>query len=154
MTPLLITPFALGQRFIGTTEIAGSAANNPLIQWWISLCGAAPTTPDETAWCSAFTNGICWALRLPRSKSLAARSWLTVGQAIALDQAEVGFDVVVLKRGEGNQPTAEVLDAPGHVGFYAGREGASVLILGGNQNNSVSVMKFPATRILGIRRLQ
>ena len=64
-----------------------------------------------------------------------------------------GFDVVILRRGGGDQPGPEVLDAPGHVGFFAGHEDPNVLLLGGNQGDSVSVAPFAAARILGVRRL-
>jgi uncharacterized protein (TIGR02594 family) len=109
---------------------------------------------DDTPWCSAFVNYIAWLLRLPRSKSLAARSWLTVGTPINLDQAKPGFDVVVLSRGPDPQPGSEVLSAPGHVGFFAGLEQfRTVLILGGNQSDQVMVWGYPASRVLGVRRL-
>lgn len=147
-----MTAFELAQRFIGVRELPG-AADTPLIQWWLSLCGMGAHAHDEVPWCSAFANGIAWILRLPRSNSAAARSWLGVGQAVSIDQAVVGNDVVVLKRGEGRQPGPEVLAAPGHVGFFAGREGDRVLVLAGNQSNSVNVASFPADQVLGVRRL-
>lgn len=147
-----MTLFDLAQRYIGIRELSG-AKNHPLVSWWLSLCGYGLEAPDEIAWCSAFVNGMAWELRLPRSKSAAARSWLTVGRPIPLDQAEADCDVVVLKRGAGEQPGAEVLKAPGHVGFFAGVEGDRVLVLAGNQNNEVSIDRFPVGQILGIRRL-
>jgi hypothetical protein len=128
-------------------------------------------TADEVPWCSAFANYIAWLLRLPRSKSLTARSWLTVGMPIALESARAAFDIIVLKRGPGHQPGPEVLDAPGHVGFFAGLErtrptinGAPfdmsdrvesrrVLVLAGNQGNSVSIAPFPVDGVIGARRL-
>jgi len=147
-----MTLFDLAQRHIGIREIAG-AKDHPLVVWWHALCGL-PDTPDEVPWCSSFINGMAWTLRLPRSKSAAARSWLTVGASVPLDEAEVGFDVVVLKRGSGRQPGPEVTaGAPGHVGCFAGREGQSVLVLGGNQGNAVSVARFPIADVLGVRRL-
>jgi uncharacterized protein (TIGR02594 family) len=148
-----ITAFDLAQRYVGIAELVGDAKNHPLIVWWLSLCGLKDSK-DETAWCSAFVNGIAWELRLPRSKSAAARSWLAVGRVINVDEAEVGFDVVVLKRGQGTQPGPDVVAAPGHVGFYAGRSsGGKVLVLGGNQGNAVSLEAFEEKAILGVRRL-
>ena len=147
-----ITAYELAQRYAGIKEFPGGR-DHPLIQWWLSLCGFSIDSPDETPWCAAFVNGIAWELRLPRSKSAAARSWLSVGVPVPLDQAAVGFDVVVLKRGVGPQPGPERLDAPGHVGFYAGQEGDTILILGGNQGNAVSVARFRADSLLGVRRL-
>lgn len=163
-----ITAFDLAQRFVGLREIAGPVSNAHILAMlrldntWIE--------GDEVAWCSAFVNYVCWLLRLPRSKSLAARSWLGVGMSIALENAKPGYDVVVLKRGVGEQPGPEILAAPGHVGFFAGLEGAGsiritgdvlfnspdtrrVMILGGNQGDQVSVVPFPVARVLGVRRL-
>lgn len=148
-----LTAFDLAQRYIGIRELTG-AATHPLIAWWHSLCNDRYDTPDSVPWCSAFVNGVAWELRLPRSKSAAARSWLGVGRGIVLAEAQVGFDLVVLMRGDGQQPGPEVLAAPGHVGFYAGiGTNGSVLVLGGNQGDAVSVATFSPTRILGIRRL-
>jgi uncharacterized protein (TIGR02594 family) len=156
-----ITGFDLAQRFIGTKEVAGPVSNAHILAMlrldntWIE--------GDEIPWCSALVNYVCWLLRLPRSKSLAARSWLGVGIPIALDQARPGYDVVVLKRGGAGQPGPEVMAAPGHVGFFAGIEhparvmgdpdNRQVLVLGGNQSDQVSVAPFPVSRVLGIRRL-
>ena len=78
---------------------------------------------DEVPWCSAFMNYICWLLRLPRSKSLRARSWLSVGTPIDISDARPGFDVVILKRGIGRQPGPDNLTATGHVALFAGLEG-------------------------------
>ena len=150
-----ITAFALAQRFVGIRETAG-AASTPIVVAMLRLDQAWPAG-DEVAWCSAFVNLIAWLLRLPRSKSLAARSWLTVGQPVALERAVAGFDVVVLTRGTGAQPGADVLEAPGHVGFFAGVEpgaGGDVWILGGNQGDAVSVALFPRSRVIGVRRLE
>jgi uncharacterized protein (TIGR02594 family) len=150
---MTVTAFDLAQRFTGTKEVAG-VADNPLIVAMLRLDQTWPGH-DEVAWCSAFCNFIAWLLRLPRSKSLAARSWLAVGQPVDLEEATVGFDVVVFKRGTGEQPGPDVLDAPGHVAFFAGLnpDKTRVLVLGGNQSNSVSVSSFPAADVLGVRRL-
>jgi hypothetical protein len=55
----------------------------------------------------------------------------------------------------GRQPGLEVVNAPGHVGFFAGYDAVReiVQLLGGNQEDAVSIASFPAERILGIRRL-
>ena len=148
-----MTAFDLAQRYVGIKEFTGGR-DHPLIQWWLSLCGFSTDSPDETPWCSAFVNGIAWEFRLDRSKSAAARSWLKHGKPIALTFARPDSDVVVLRRGSGaGSQGAEVLDAPGHVGFFAGVEGGKVLVLGGNQGDQVSIAPFPLEAILGVRRL-
>lgn len=152
MKPVEITPYQLAQRFVGLKEVAG-AASSPQVLAMLKLDNAWPQG-DDVPWCSAFINYVAWLLRLPRSKDLRARSWLAVG--LPVDEpfkAEAGFDVVVLKRGGGEQPGPDVIAAPGHVGFFAGLEGRDVLLLGGNQGDAVNVSRYSRERILGIRRL-
>lgn len=146
-----ITPYAIARRFLKVEEVEGQVSN-PQILAMLRLDADWPMD-DSTPWCSAFVNYIAWLLDLPRSKSLAARSWLLIGQPVALEEAAPGFDVVVLKRGGGNQPGPEVMKAPGHVGFLAGQEGLDVLVLGGNQGDAVTVARFPRSQVIGIRRL-
>lgn len=147
-----MTPFDLAQRFVGEIKELAGKDDHPFIQWCLSLCGFGSNEHDETPWCSAFVNVICWMLRVPRSKSALARSWLLIGKPITLAQAEPGYDVVVIKRA-GDESGPDVINAPGHVGFFAGRESGEVIMLGGNQGDAVSLARFPVERILGIRRL-
>lgn len=146
-----ITAFDLAQRFVGVTEIAGTASN-PQIMAMLKMDMVWPAD-DSVPWCGAFLNYVAWLLRLPRSKDLRARSWLSIGSSVPLNEAKTGFDVVILWRGTPPQPGPEVLDAPGHCGFFAGIEGSHVLMLGGNQKNSVNVSRYPTTQVLGVRRL-
>ena len=141
----------MAQRFVGTKEIGGDT-DNPAVMAFLKLDNSWPEH-DEVPWCSAFVNYVCWLLRLPRSKSLRARSWLLVGQAIQLGDAEPG-DVIVLNRGNGPQDPG-VIEAPGHVGFYAGLgdDGDVIEVLGGNQSDGVNVARYSVERLLGVRRL-
>lgn len=147
-----MTPFDLASRFIGLKELAGGK-DNGFIAWAHSLCGDGEQLPDEVPWCSAFLNAICWMLRLPRSKSALARSWLSVGLPIVLAQAKAGHDVVILKRGAEPQPGPENLTAPGHVFLFGSEDGTRIMGVGGNQGDAVTLGSFPITSILGIRRL-
>ncbi len=142
--------FDIAERYVNTKEVGGKV-DNPAILAMLTLDAKWPSN-DEVPWCSGFVNWICWHVRFPRSKDLRARSWLTVGKGIPLDDAEPG-DIIVLKRGGGDQPGPEVLDAPGHVGFYAGRFAGFIEVLGGNQSDTVKVSRYPAKRLLGVRRL-
>jgi uncharacterized protein (TIGR02594 family) len=144
------TAYDLAQRFVGVSEVSGSL-HNPQIMAMLKLDTAWPEG-DEVPWCSAFANYVAWLLRLPRSKSLAARSWLTVGRPILLHQAEPENDVVIFSRGAG-APGPEVLNAPGHVGFFAGNRQNEVLVLGGNQGDTVGVSHYRVHSVLGVRRL-
>ena len=139
-----ITAFDLADRFTGVKEISGEMHNAQILAM-LKLDDAWPES-DEVPWCSAFVNYVCWLLRLPRSKSLRARSWLDVGHYVHLGDAKVGFDIAVLWRLKKDS-------AMGHVGFYAGHDCNDIYLLGGNQNNAVNSTSYKLDRLLGIRRL-
>lgn len=134
--------YRIASRFVGTSEISG-AVSNPLILAMLRLDAQWPEG-DEVAWCSAFVNWCAWLLGLPRSKSLAARSWTSVGEGIVLNEARKG-DVVVLSRGDN--------PAQGHVGLFDHATGGLVWLLGGNQGDKVSVEAFPISRVVAVRRI-
>lgn len=133
----------MASRFIGIREVAGSV-HNPQILTMLQLDNKWADA-DEVPWCAAFVGYIAWLLDVPRSKSLAARSWLTIGKAIDLSQAQRGRDVVVFRRG--------VNPAAGHVAIFDRLEGDHVYVLGGNQGDAVSVARYPTYMVVGTRRL-
>lgn len=143
--------FDIAQRFVGVKEIGGEV-DNPMILSMLKLDNDWPQN-DEVPWCSAFVNYVCWLLRLPRSKDLRARSWLTVGTLETLETVQRG-DIIVLQRGTGEQPGPEVINAPGHVGFYAGHDDTHVEVLGGNQSDTVKISRYPIERLLAVRSLE
>ena len=147
-----MTPLDLAQVFEGEAEIAGDVAN-PFIVWCLRSCDPE-ASDDEIPWCGGFISRMCALRHLPYSRSLRARSWLRIGTPTDLADAVPGYDVAILKRGHAPQPGPEVIAAPGHVGFYAGRaDDGGILIYGGNQSNKVGTMRVPIDQILGIRRL-
>jgi len=150
MEYIKITPYQMASRFIGIQEISGQIANSQILAM-LQLDNAWPDD-DSVPWCSGFVNYIAFLLGLNRTKSLRARSWLNE-KIITRRDARVGFDLVVLKRGSGNQPGPDIINAPGHVGFFAGFQDQWVRILGGNQKDSVSISRYKSSSILGIRRL-
>jgi uncharacterized protein (TIGR02594 family) len=148
-----MTLYALAERLIGEIEERPGAGSHPCITWAHEMT-IGQNQPDEVPWCASWLNLMAWWCRLPRSKSAAARRWIPIGKPLSLHQAvPAANDIVVLKRGEGQQPGPEILDAPGHVGIYMGMEGDKIRVLGGNQNNNVSVALFKQQDILALRRL-
>ncbi len=143
-------PLVLAQRLAGEIRERPGEDNHPAIVWAHELCGL-PDMSDETPWCSSFVNLVCWLCRVQRSKSARARSWLRVGVAVGLEEARPG-DIVILSRGE-NAPGPEVLKAPGHVGFFVGREPGWIYLLGGNQKDAINTSRYADSRLLGVRRL-
>ena len=109
--------------------------------------------PRYTEWCAAFVNAVLQESNIDsltdtgHRNPLAARSWLEWGESV--DTPRAG-DIVIFPRGKNAWQ--------GHVGFYAGSvvrdsNGRTYYrILGGNQNDRVSIVEYPANKALGIRR--
>jgi len=148
---MIQSPYEGALKFLGIKEVPGSVAN-PQILAMLRLDQAWPDD-DKVPWCSAFMNYVCWFCGVERSKSLRARSWLRVGRPITEIDAVKGFDVVILSRGGGVQPGADVINAPGHVGFFSAMDRDKIVLLGGNQNDTVKFSDYTISRVLGIRRL-
>ena len=107
--------------------------------------------PVRTEWCAAFVNSVLEETGIPSNKDhkypLTARAFLDWGTTVSKENIEPG-DIVIFPRGsQGWQ---------GHVGFYLRTvvSGGNTYyqILGGNQNNKVSIELYPARKALGIRR--
>jgi uncharacterized protein (TIGR02594 family) len=126
-------------RELGVDEVPGPA-DNPRIVEYHKACDDE-LTHDSVPWCSSLVNHCMKEAGEVRTKSRAARSWLEWG--VEISEPIYGC-VCVLWR-----------DAPGswkgHVGFFIGIAGADVILLGGNQNNEVSVRRYPQERVLGYR---
>lgn len=143
-SPIAITPYDIMLRFVGEIFERQGEEDHPFIVFCHGLTTLGEQ-PDEVPWCSSMLQFPFWLLRLARSKSAAARSWLEVGAVTTLGQAQVGFDVVILRRG--SSPTA------GHCGLFAGKTDTHVHLLGANQSDTVSVAPFDIDRVLGVRRI-
>jgi len=128
----------------GTRELQGPEANNPRIIEYFQEIGHIWVKTDETAWCSAFVNWVAKTNGYEHSGKLNARSWLDVGQPVAIPKQG---DVVILWR-------IAKKDWRGHVGFYVNETDTHVHILGGNQSNKVCIKPYPKERLLGYRRLR
>jgi uncharacterized protein (TIGR02594 family) len=106
--------------------------------------------PVRIDWCAAFINSVLHEMNIKGSESvsnypLTARSFLRWGKRV--QKPEVG-DIVVFPRGTESWQ--------GHVGFYYGTEYRNGIkyyqILGGNQDDSVTIQLFRASTALSIRR--
>ena len=123
----------------GVREIPGPEHNRRILAYHNSTSFRG--TSDEIPWCSSFVNWCLQQTGREGTRSAAARSWLTYGTA--LDDPEYGA-IVVLARGKN--------PAQGHVGFYTDRRpDGYLLLLGGNQSDSVSIAAFPVERVLSYR---
>lgn len=125
---------------LGVKEQPG-ALHNPRILEYHKSCKGGEVADDETAWCSAFANHCMLRAGIVGSGRRNARSWLTWG--VELAEPKVGCIVVFWR----DNPKS----AKGHVGFYVSAQQASILTLGGNQANSVSVAPYARARLLSFR---
>jgi len=127
----------------GVAEIPGRNANERILQYFKATnLGMNPIAyQDETPWCSAFACFCVQEAGLPHPKSASARSWMKWGKPT--DKPVYGTVTVFWR----NSPNS----ISGHVAFYVSEEGPNIWVLGGNQNNCVSIAKYPRSRLLGYR---
>ena len=124
---------------LGQSEAAG-ALDNPRIIAFYKEIGHSEIHHDDVAWCSAFVGACLERAGHLSTRSLLARSYSTWGQT--LSKPRLGC-ICVFTRGENRQS--------GHVGFWVGEAAGNVLLLGGNQGGSVSVIAIARTRLIAIR---
>lgn len=154
MLKIETSAYEVAKNFIGMKEVPGQVSN-PQIMAMLKLDNDWPDG-DEVPWCAAFVGYVAFVLGLCRSGSLKARSYIEIGQRVSNRYAEVGMDIVVMKRGTGPQPGIEDLTANGHVCFFGGWDSNDPNYfkgLGGNQNDTVKISTYRVKDILCINRL-
>jgi len=148
----------LALEMLGTIEGAGDK-DNPLIIGWADEIAHVCKRPydrwaadfynkDEIPWCGLFVGVAATrasqgrAERFPPNKYLSALAWADWGETVDADDIQVG-DVVVLVRNGG-----------GHVFIAVGTspDGQSIMGIGGNQTNAVTLAEFDAHRLYAVRR--
>jgi len=113
--------------------------NRGSLMAWLRSDGRTLGDPAKLPWCGDFVE-TCIGLALPLEVLPAnpywARNWLKFGNA----SKPCYGAVLVFSRGSG-----------GHVGFYAGEDDRAYHTLGGNQSNSINVVRVAKDRLLGAR---
>ena len=133
-------------RLLGTRETRGRG-NTAAIMAWAESLDLSQYTGDDIPWCGLFV-AHCIRTGLPRetipgvADLLVARRWRSLGTSAAAPQFG---DVITYWRGSPSGWS-------GHVGFWVGSVGAYDLVLGGNQSDSVNIMRIAVSRRLEIRR--
>ena len=126
-----------GQQ-LGLNENAQNAAVSEYL-----ANGGVNLDPAVTAWCAAFVNATLNQVGLEGTGSNMARSFESWGQEVATPQQG---DLAVFHRNG-------IDSGFGHVGFFQGYdENGNVMVLGGNQGDSVSVAPYSQDQLLGFRR--
>jgi uncharacterized protein (TIGR02594 family) len=127
-----------GLKLYGTLEKLGDA-NNPVIIQWAKETGISQYVLDSIPWCGLFMAVVCKrAGKEIVDSPLWARNWAKWGTKVP--EAMLG-DVVVFERTTG-----------GHVGIYVGEDATAYHILGGNQSDSVNIVRIAKNRKIAIRR--
>lgn len=117
------------RSLIGTRETVGPAHNSFIAKGWARL-GATWFNDDETPWCGFFVAHCIDAagLAYPGKGAFArAKAWLDWGK---VSQPVLGAVIVFSRKGGG------------HVGFLVGESATHYYVLGGNQDNMVSITPF------------
>jgi uncharacterized protein (TIGR02594 family) len=127
--------YETAKKEMGIAELPGKAQNKRILQYHPAT--SLKATDEETPWCSSFANWVVAQCGVKGTNSAAARSWMKWGKE--LKKPVKGCLVVFTRKGGG------------HVGFVHEVLQDSILVLGGNQNNSVSIASYSKSRLLGYR---
>lgn len=123
---------------IGLTEVVGPK-HNTKIQAWLSKLGAW-WKDDETPWCGTFVAHCLREAGHPIPKHwYRALGWKDYGSNLRPTHVCEGAILVFSREGGG------------HVGFYVGEDRFYYRVLGGNQKNSVNIMRIAKSRCVAIR---
>ncbi len=127
-------------ELFGVRERVGKEDNPAILAWARETNLEQTYIADSIPWCGLFAAVVVKraAFRFPPSP-LWARNWLKFGQKTK--EPSLG-DVLVFSREGGG----------GHVGFYVAEDDKAFHVLGGNQGDSVSIVRISKDRLLGARR--
>jgi|GEM_PF-1260357 uncharacterized protein (TIGR02594 family) len=118
---------------IGQSELKESGKHNPRIVEYHGTTGKFKD--DETPWCASFVTWCFVKSGFSGTGSARALSYQTFGKNV---KKPAYGAVGVIDWGGGK----------GHVGFVVGMQGKNVLLLGGNQGDSVKVSSFPVSKFV------
>ena len=139
MTDLVPKWLEIARAEIGIRETPGTIATPRILEYLATTPLKDGGKTDETPWCSSFVN---WCLKqcgIQGTRSAAARSWLTWGEA---RDHRPGAIVVIHHRSGGTSITSSGF----HVAFSLGGDAHGIRLLGGNQGDAVSEIIFPLDR--------
>lgn len=128
----------IAKSFTGLQEVRGPKHSNIIIGWLEKL--GAWWRNDETPWCGVFVAYCMKEAKLPFPKMyMRAKAWADYGSLLRRDRLTVGA-ILVFDRAGG-----------GHVGFAVAQDATHYHVLGGNQSNSVNIMRIGKSRLIASR---
>jgi uncharacterized protein (TIGR02594 family) len=122
---------------VGQTEVVGYEENPHIVEYFKALGTGRSYRDDRDDWSSPFVE---WSLQQAGKsgpRSIRPNDWLAWGRPVK--KPTIG--VIVVLNFSGLQ----------HVGFYFGEDSDFVRVLGGNQNDAVSVYRYPKSAVKGYR---
>jgi len=128
----------------GMKEVAGPDSNPEILKFFDDLGYDYVNDDSTTAWCSASLSYYAKKHGYEYHKGLDARGWLKM--PVKVLKPKLG-DVVVFWR---ESPSSW----KGHVGLFIAQDLNIIYVLGGNQNNSLSIAAYPRDQVLGYRELK
>lgn len=125
------------KALLGEKEVKGKLSNDLILDLYKDA-GHPEVKNDEVPWCAAFVGACLRRANKPSTGTLLALDYTKYGKSLG-KKPQVGC-IGVMKRGNSGWE--------GHVGFVTKFDATSVWMLGGNQNDSVSVAKFPRNKFV------
>jgi uncharacterized protein (TIGR02594 family) len=128
---------AVAYKEVGQAEVPGAEENPRIIAYFAALADHKTYRDDRDDWASAFVE---WSLQQAGKfgpKSIKPADWLAWGRSLRVPT----LGAIVVLNFSGLQ----------HVGFYVDEDSDFVRILGGNQNDTVSVYRYPKSAVRGYR---
>jgi uncharacterized protein (TIGR02594 family) len=130
-------------EMLGQAEVPGAASNPEILKLRREAGTPFPGEDGVVPWCAIFINAILARAGLPGTGNAMARGFVSDRKNFrVVERPAIGAIVVLSSPSRG--ATA------GHVGFYAGEDGLFVHLLGGNQDDEVSIAAFRKDRLVGI----
>lgn len=127
----------IARQMIGMKEVPGPESNPEIVKMWADIKRSG-IKDDATPWCAAFVGAVLERCGIRSSRFESAKSYCEWGTP--LKTPCLGCIAVFTR------------DGGGHVGFVVGKdEVGRLLVLGGNQSDSVCVKSFPQSRVSGYR---
>jgi uncharacterized protein (TIGR02594 family) len=122
--------------------------SNPTVEQYLDWGSRIDNTnsglTDDVPWCAGYVGWCLEKVGMVSTNSLMARSYERWG--VSSRHNPLPGDIVTFFRGEKSRGL-------GHVGFFLGFDSkGNVLVLGGNQNDSVNVTAYSTSKMTDIRR--
>ena len=124
-------------KYINLKEIKGSVHAPDILQFWKDIKRGG-IKDDETPWCASFVGAMLERAGIRSTRFEGASSYEQWGNELLTPK----YGCVVTFRRKGGS----------HVGFVVGSHpDGSLQVLGGNQNDAVTIADFPRARVSSLR---